>query len=188
MPGLLDDGSRAADPLGGGNDVTGESALLTTAEVAVAFAGFASVVTVFRRQEHGAWASQDVLRFQLMITASLSVVFFALLPFAIRFFGASEPQVWSCGSGALCLHFVLTTALLARRTLSMTNDSALNPYITWSFLAGGTVAIVVLALNTVGLFLEQELGPYFVSLLYLLVLAGVSFARMLPIGLGSKDP
>jgi hypothetical protein len=123
-----------------------------------------------------------------MITASLSVVFFAVLPFAISFFGASEPRVWSYGSGALCLFLVLTSTLVARRTLSLTSDAALNPYLSWSFLAGGTGAIVLLALNTVGLFLERGLGPCFVGLLYLLVLAGVSFARMLPLSLDSEGP
>jgi hypothetical protein len=166
--------------------VTGESALLTTAEVAVAFAGFASVVTVFRRREHGGWAPQDALRFQLMITASLSVVFFALFPFAISFFGASESRVWSCGSAALGFYVVLIATLVARRTLSLTSGAALNPYISWSFLASGIVVIALLALNTVGLFFDRELGPYFVGLLYLLVLAGVSFARMLPIGTYSE--
>lgn len=166
--------------------MTGEGALLTTAEVAVAFAGFASVVTVFRRREHGGWVPQDVLRFQLMITASLSVVFFALLPFAIGFFGASEPGVWSYGSGALAVYLVLISVLVARRTLLLTTGTALNPYISWSFLASGTVVIALLALNAADVFLEREIGPYFLGLLYLLVLAGVSFARMLPIGLGSE--
>jgi hypothetical protein len=168
--------------LGGGQDLTGESALLTTAEVAVAFAGFASVVTVFRRREDGVWAPQDVLRFQLMITASLSVVFFALLPFAISFFDASEPRVWSCGSGALGVYLLLICALFARRTLSLTSGAALVPYISWFFLASGMVVIALLVLNTAGLFLEREIGPYFVGLLYLLLLASVSFARMLPMG------
>jgi len=162
--------------------VTGESALLTTAEVAVAFAGFASIVTAFRRREHGEWTPQDVLRFQLMITSSLSAVFFALLPFAMSFFGASEPGVWSYGSGALALYLVLASALVARRTLSLTSGAALNPYISWSFLACGIVAIALLGLNTAGFFPNRELGPYFVGLMYLLVLAGVSFARMIPVG------
>jgi hypothetical protein len=41
-------------------------------------------------------------------------------------------------------------------------------------------------LNAAGVFFERELGPYFVGLLFMLVLAGVSFARMLPLGLRSE--
>jgi len=166
--------------------VTGESALLTTAEVAVAIAGFASIVTAFRRRQHGGWSPQDVLRFQLMLTASLSAAFFALLPFAISFFGASDPDVWSYGSAALALYLVLTTALVAQRTILLTSGAMLNPYISWSFLATGLVVIALLGFNTAGFFSDRELGPYFVGLLYLLVLAGVSFARMIPVGLDSE--
>lgn len=162
--------------------MTGESALLTTAEVAVAFAGFASVVTVFRRREHTGWDPQDVLRFELMITASLATVFFALLPFAIRFFGASEPEVWSVSSGLLGLCLAVTSGVVTRRTFSLTTDQRLNPYISWSFLAGGLVTLAIQVLNAAGVVFARELGPYFLGLLYLLVLAGVSFARMLPVG------
>jgi hypothetical protein len=162
-------------------DVTGESALLTTAEIAVAFAGFASVVAVFRRREDS-WAPQDVLRFQLMITASLAVVFFALFPIAIHFFGASASSVWSFSSGVLCLFISLTLGLVARRAVSLTVEANLNPYISWSFIAAGLATVALQALNAAGVIFEQELGPYFVGLLYLLFLAAVSFARMLPVG------
>jgi hypothetical protein len=167
--------------------VTGESALLTTAEVAVAFAGFASVVTVFRRREDEGWAAGDVLRFQLMIGASLSVVFFALLPFAISFFGTSERTVWASASCMLGLYLGIISGLIARRTLNLTTGAALNPYISWSFLVGGAIAFSFQALNAAGAIFERELGPYFLGLLYLLILAGVSFARMLPVGLRSNS-
>ena len=162
--------------------MTGESALLTTAEVAVAFAGFASVVTAFRSREHDGWAPQDVLRFQLMIASSLSVVLFALLPFAIDFFGASESRVWASASCVLGLYLALSLALVARRTSSLTARSVLNRYIAWSFGVGALIALSLQALNALGVVFERELGPYFLGLLYLLVLAGISFARMLPIG------
>jgi len=165
--------------------VTGDSALLTTAEVAVAFAGFASVVTVFRRREHAGWAPQDALRFQLMITSSLSVAFFALLPFAVSFFGASELTVWGVSSGLLALYLALSLGLVARRTVSLTAGEALNPFISWTFSAGGLIVLALQVLNASGVFFERELGPYFVGLLYALVLAGVSFARMLPLGRSS---
>ena len=42
--------------------MTGEQALLTVAEIGVAFAGFASVVTAFRRRGADDWSPQDALR------------------------------------------------------------------------------------------------------------------------------
>jgi hypothetical protein len=165
--------------------MTGESALLTTAEVAVAFAGFASVVTVFRRREHEGWAPGDVLRFQLMITTSLSVVLFALLPFALAFFGASEPAVWAWGSGLLGLYLALTLGTIARRMLALTAERALNPWVSWPLALAGGGVIALQALNAAGPIFGREIGPYFAGLLYLLVVAGLSFGRMLPVGLRS---
>jgi hypothetical protein len=165
--------------------VTGESALLTTAEVAVAFAGFASVVTAFRRREPDGWAPQDVIRFQLMIASSLSTAFFALLPIAVGFFGVGERGVWGFASGLLCAYLVLTLVAVGRRALVLTRGASLNPLISFAFISGAVVSAVLLGLNTAGVVFERALGPYFVGLLFLLVLAGVSFARMLPVGLRS---
>jgi hypothetical protein len=161
--------------------VTGESALLTTAEVAVAFAGFASVVTAFQRREQPDWAAQDVLRFQLMIASSLSVVLFALLPFAMVFFGANEPRALSLSSSLLALYLAVSAAVTTRRAYLLARGQALNPFISASFFTGALIALALQVSNVAGLFAERELGPYFVGLLYLLVLAGMSFARMLPV-------
>lgn len=168
--------------------MTGESALLTTAEVAVAFAGFASVVTAFRRREHADWDAQDVLRFRLMIASSLAVVLFALIPFALMFFGASESRALILSSGLLALYLVASLAAAARRTRSLTSTRALNPYISVSFSAGALLVLALELSNVAGLFSGRELGPYFVGLLYLLVLAGVAFARMLPVAHRSVEP
>ena len=73
--------------MSGTDAMTGAEVLLTTAEIGVAFAGFASVITVFRQRTDGSWSRPDVIRFQLMIGASLFIVLFALLPFSFDFFG-----------------------------------------------------------------------------------------------------
>lgn len=162
--------------------MTGEDALLTTAEVAVAFAGFASVVTVFRRREDGSWSPPDTIRFQLMITASLSTVFFALLPFALHFFGMEERGVWSACSAMLALYLGAFMGLIARQTFQLSFRRALNPLVVWPFSIAGVVITGLLAFNAAGIALDRGLGPYFAGLLSLLVLSGVSFARLLPIG------
>jgi hypothetical protein len=53
--------------------------LLTVAEVAVAFAGFASLVTVVARRGIETWTEGNMVRFRLMIYMSLSSIFFARL-------------------------------------------------------------------------------------------------------------
>jgi hypothetical protein len=162
--------------------MVGEDVLLTTAEVGVAFAGFASVVTVFQRREAEDWATPDVVRFRLMITASLSVVVFALLPFAFQFFGAGEEAVWAASSSALGLYAASLLATIAPRSLRLARAGALSRGVAWAFAAGAVATVVLQVLNAAGLGLHREVGPYFLGLLYLLALSGVSFARLLPIG------
>lgn len=169
------------------DDMTGESALLTIAEVAVAFAGFASVVTVFRRRDDEGWPGQDLIRFQLMITTSLAVVFFALLPFAVHFFEASEHATWAGSSFALASFMIVLMLTAGRRVIALTRDAALNPHISLSFIALGILIALAQALNGFGLLFDRSLGPYFVGLLYLLVISGFSFARMLPTGFGADS-
>jgi hypothetical protein len=164
--------------------VIGEEVLLTTAEVGVAFAGFASVVTVFQRREDGAWTEADVVRFRLMIATSLSVVLLALLPFAIAFFGAGEEAVWAVCSALLAAHLVLFLALVAGRSLRLASAGALSRLVAWGFLGGAAITLALQVCNVVGFVFAREVGPFFVGLLYLLVLSGISFARLLPVGRG----
>ncbi len=160
----------------------GTDALLTIAEVAVAFAGFASVVTAFRRRDDGSWSPPDVVRFQLMIAASLSAVLFALLPFAFAFFDVAEAKIWSASSAILAAYLLLLSALVVRRAVRLTTMGALSPFVSWPFLAGDAAVLALLALNAAGAGPRPGLGPYFLGLLYLLILSGVSFARLMPIG------
>ena len=162
--------------------MTGEDVLLTTAEDGVAFAGFASVVTVFRRREAGDRAAGDAVRFRLMIAASLSVVLFALLPFAFAFFGLGEEEVWAASSAVLAVYVVLFLGRSVPQSVRLASAGALSPGVAWPFLAGGVLTLVLQVLNVAGVGLHREIGPYFLGLLFLLALSGVSFARLLPIG------
>ena len=140
------------------------------------------MITAFRRRDADDWAAGDVVRFQLMITASLSVVFFALLPFAFRFFGAEADEIWTWCSALLGSFLGCFLVFEARRSVPLASVRGLSPLVLWSFIAGGVVAVCLQGLNVAGIGLRQQLGPYFLGLLYLLVLSGVSFARLLPVG------
>ncbi len=61
---------------------------LTLGEIAAALAGFASVVTIFKRRPTGAWAPADGARFRAMLGTSLSAAFFSVLPVALYHAGA----------------------------------------------------------------------------------------------------
>jgi hypothetical protein len=74
-------------------------ALLTLAEVAASFAGFAALVTLFARRRIAGTAIHDMLRLRLVIGASVVTVIAALVPVALAGYGLSEGITWRIGAG-----------------------------------------------------------------------------------------
>jgi len=72
--------------------------LNTLAEVAVAFAGFSSVVIIFRRRSDGAWNDTDANRFMGMIVHALHAAGFAFVPQILQYFLPGEAMVWAVSS------------------------------------------------------------------------------------------
>lgn len=68
--------------------------LFTIAEVAVAFAGFASIVGVLGRRYSSDDPRLDSFRLRTMLGASLAVVGSSLFPFLPNTYGASDPLIW----------------------------------------------------------------------------------------------
>ena len=69
--------------------------LLSMAEIAAAFAGFAALVSVIRRSsEQAADAAHDLLRLRLVISSSVAGVAAALIPVGIAGYGLDADLTW----------------------------------------------------------------------------------------------
>lgn len=77
--------------------------LLTTAEVSIAFAGFASLVSLLGRRRGEQTLLLDVARLRGMIFSSLLALAFSLFPFLPHALGASTEAVWRISSGIFFL-------------------------------------------------------------------------------------
>ena len=88
--------------------------LFTFAEIAIALAGFASLVGVVGTRRGGDHPVLDANRLRNMVDTSLMVVIFALLPVVPHEFGASDATVWRLCS-ALYLLAVIAFMLVAKR-------------------------------------------------------------------------
>jgi len=154
--------------------------LLTSAEVAVTFAGFASLVALF-----GSRASRDGLhidgnRLRTMVVCSLLVVALALFPFVPFRYGLPEAVVWRVSSGALLLAVIWLTLRIARDYGAVrAADIRLGLFIRVlnSGLVFGPMALALF--NLFGGSEASAPGNYLVGLLSLLALAGVQFARLI---------
>ena len=151
--------------------------LLTIAEVSVAFAGFASLVTVVARRDIGTWDGGNLLRFRLMIYMSLSSILFALLPFAFFYFDMPEEQAWRVSGGILGIYLGLYLSSIAPQMRRLVAEGDLNGYVAAisAVLGISTASVQLLALAGV---LAASIGTYYIGTLYFLFLSGLSFARL----------
>ncbi len=158
--------------------------LLTIAEIAVAFAGFASLVTALTERSDGEHPMVQATRFRGMVILSLTVVAFSLVPFVPLRLGASSAMSWRITSGL----FLLATfgcmwrgarEMAAGRAAGVPNrpNAVLRSVVTFG---GICVSAVLLGANALGLF-PSEISPgvYIVALLLFLLSAGVLFVALL---------
>ena len=150
--------------------------LLTIAEVAAAFGGFAGIMSVFRRSHLN--SKIRLWRVQSMIVTSLLAIFAALLPFALASLGFSDLLLWKIGAAFLFL-FLLGQVLFVH--VSTPPEHAIGAFRLLRLPMGivlmlCTTSIQVLLL--IGVFgkLSQWLeGLYTVGVVYLLFSATYHF-------------
>jgi hypothetical protein len=152
-------------------------ALLTIAEISIAFAGFTSIAVLFRGRS-SRWLQQDAFRFQAMLATSFSALLFSALPIVVHSYGTTESASWGISSAALLVAIVVGGFLsgrAVRRLAEQPDFSLLITLITW---VGGFFAGMLLSLNILAVSFNREPGPYLTALLWLLALSSVQFIRL----------
>jgi hypothetical protein len=154
--------------------------LLTSAEVAVTFAGFASLVALIGSRSSRDGLHIDANRLRTMVVCSLLVVALALFPFVPFRYGLPESAVWRLSSGAVLLAVIWLALRVARDYRAVRAAGirlGLFIRVLNSALVLGPMAIAVF--NILGGSESSAPANYLVSLLSLLALAGVQFARLI---------
>jgi len=100
--------------------------LLTLAEVAVAFAGFASLVSILGRGTSADDPRVLSLRMRAMLLTSLLVVAFSLIPVILSGYGAGADVVWTASS-LLLLTATLTYYGWLQRAILTLGRAGLTP-------------------------------------------------------------
>jgi hypothetical protein len=99
--------------------VSNSEVLLTIAEVAVAFAGFASLVGMLGQQSAVDDPRVLGVRMRAMLLSSLFVVMFSLFPLVLNAYGLHEGSVWIASSLILVLTAILYLRWLVRSLRSL---------------------------------------------------------------------
>ena len=109
------------------NGGEGMDLLASIAEISVAFAGFAGIITALSGRRFGELGRGNLTRFRLMIYSSLSATFMALMPYAFLY-NASTPNWWVCIL-LLMIYLVGFLSLLIRVFIRQVAQGSLNGYV-----------------------------------------------------------
>jgi hypothetical protein len=153
--------------------------LLTIAEVAVAFAGFASLVSVLGRRYSRDDPRLDGLRLRGMLLSSLIVVAFALFPFLPMRFGVTDAEVWRISSGTYFATNALLVLPFARRTRRLAQEGVGEPPSLYLFYFVVEVVVsTLLVVVALGFFPRFASSFYITGLFVGLSEAGITFFRV----------
>ena len=152
-------------------------ALGITAQVAVALAGFAGVVVVFRPQSLHEWSAIDRFRLRLLLHNSINPLAYALFGMFLLTIKPTPLWIWrECSLFALL--FQLPGAIVAvqsSRKLSPEHFKGPNRMLFYSVGVLATAAQIFQLINIVWLNL---FWPFFLTILVHLTAAMLQFARM----------
>jgi hypothetical protein len=164
--------------------VQGADVLLTIAEVAVAFAGFASVVVLFQHRDPHRWPPAVVVRLRTMIEGSLVTLFSALLPCVLHQLGLADDPLWAASSLVLALAYVAFGAVVWQRSRAPLASGQLSRGFSATVGAISTLVLAALLLNAAGVVFLRASGAYLVGVTWTLVFASLMFLRVVifPIG------
>jgi len=182
-----------ADPLYGGgisSKVTGEDVLLTLGEVAIAVAGFSSIVAVFGRRSEREWSGVESFRLSALILNAAGPALLAFLPFALLNLRVSPPVVWGVSSAILLVFIVAETAWVFMRAPAAFRETQETILIWRAIIANSCagLAAILQICNIAGLWFHQELGPYLAGLLLLLAIAVLQFCFLILSPRSSEPP
>ena len=155
-------------------------ALGIAAQIAVALAGFAGVVVVFRREAVHEWSDIDRLRLRLLLANSIMPLGFSMLGLLLLTIEPTPPGIWRWSSGILLivtLSFGTATSKSFRRVTSQSAQRQRATKLMFFFFGVFGVATLLLQLYNLGLL--AAFWPFFAGIVYQLITAMVQFARMI---------
>jgi hypothetical protein len=153
-----------------------ESSLLeTTAEVAVAFAGFIGIFLALTTRE-GRFPPVEAWGLRLVVICSLAPVFYAAVPLVLNSLGISGPMLWRISSSAIGLSGLAITPYLVRkmRVLPRGEGRSLN-LMFWL----GVVAIVGCLANAIGWPWAPSGGLYLLTVWSIVGIAAGNFVQLI---------
>ena len=144
--------------------------LYALAEIAIALAGFAAIVVIFKRRSSGGWDAADADRFNGMLLHAMAAGFFCIFPPFLFVFTPEPSVVWAIGSAFAAVQ------MLAHAGVIFSLPSSSRPTRLALLLPLGLV--VLQALNIFEVYFARDFGPYLAAVLWHIFQAGLLFVTL----------
>jgi hypothetical protein len=155
-------------------------ALGIAAQIAVALAGFAGVVVVFRRESVHEWSAVDKLRLRLLLGNSILPLSLGMLAMLLLTIKPTPPGIWRWCSGIaflVSLVFAITTTKYFRRLdVRQVQRERGTRFVFYMFGVFGIAANLLQLYNTA---LPGAFWPFFTLIVFQVITALFQFARMI---------
>jgi hypothetical protein len=166
--------------LGGEVGVIDTGELLTVAELAVAFAGFSALISVFASRSSVEDSRLESYGLRGLVEVSLMVAAFSVFPLIPHKLALADETVWRISSAAYFLVRVVGVFFAMRRFRRIehaagASERTIRNWILWPLSALSFIALVLVAS---GLLPAASSALYFAVLYIDLVLAGILFAQV----------
>jgi hypothetical protein len=154
--------------------------LSTVAEIALGLAGFTGLLVVLGRQP-GGFSPSEAFRLLILLVASLSALFLALIPLALHDSGLSGFVLWRVSSLIMAGSILASAGFLVRRVRSFQrgDSEAYSPVILVLISTGAGLVFVAQILNASGVLGSPSPGAYSFGLLFFIAAGAVQFVRIL---------
>jgi hypothetical protein len=153
--------------------------MLTTAQIGMALAGFAGLVTLLGERSRRLDSRLNEIRFRSMIELSLTLTTFSLLPFIPFELGSDEAHAWRVASAAYAAATLLFLVHSLRRNRGLMGRVLIVGSVTAALFGVCIVESALLVLNAGGAFAPHESGVYFAALFLHFLAAAFFFIRLL---------
>ena len=151
-----------------------ETALSSAIEVAIGIAGFSGIIAVFGERADRKWGVDDVLRLQMLLTASAVAGLFAFLPFILVSVPLDEMLVWKLGSGLQILWYAIISVFRYRQASLAGASMAVG--LTRVMAPLFVVTVILQAANVVAL---ASAWVYVTGVLFQLVVGFAAFVALI---------
>lgn len=154
-------------------------ALSTAAQIAVALAGFAGVVVVFRRESVHDWSTLDKFRLRLLLANSILPLGLCMIALLLLTVEPTLTGVWRWCSGAaftvfLAFAIIVNTSFRRLKLQQLQGASANFIFYLFATLGWGSTLLQLYNVALLGAF-----WPFFAGISLQLVAAMLQFARMI---------